>query len=95
VLEPYADGAGRSRWKPGRRWRSPPRRAQALALVLHELATNAVKHGALSAPGGRVRVGWEVEIAGMGRLRACCGCAGRSGAARGSGRRPPEASARA
>ena len=45
----------------------PPARVQALALVLHELATNAVKHGALSAPGGRVRVGWAVEEAGGAR----------------------------
>ena len=37
------------------------RAAQTLALVVHELATNATKHGALSRPGGHVAVHWRIE----------------------------------
>jgi PAS domain S-box-containing protein len=66
VLEPYADGAGAVEVEGGPAVALSPRRAHALALVLHELATNAVKHGALSAPGGRVRIGWEVQEEGAG-----------------------------
>ena len=36
-----------------------PELAQSMALILHELATNAVKHGALSGPNGRVKVSWS------------------------------------
>ncbi len=35
--------------------------AQALALALHELATNAVKYGALGQPGARLAVAWGIE----------------------------------
>lgn len=36
-----------------------PKAAEVLTLAVHELSTNALKHGALSVPGGRVRVAWE------------------------------------
>jgi CheY-like chemotaxis protein len=37
-----------------------PSSAQALALALHELATNAAKYGALSKPSGRLQVSWSL-----------------------------------
>jgi two-component sensor histidine kinase len=35
-----------------------PKTAISLALAIHELATNAVKHGALSSPTGQVSIRW-------------------------------------
>jgi two-component sensor histidine kinase len=40
--------------------RLKPQIAQTFALVVHELATNAVKHGSLSTDEGRVIVAWEI-----------------------------------
>jgi PAS domain S-box-containing protein len=55
---------------PGQaRWSGPevllnPRATNALTLALHELATNAVKFGALSSDTGRVSVSWTVRTQG-------------------------------
>lgn len=34
---------------------------QTLAMALHELATNALKYGALAQPSGRLKIAWSVE----------------------------------
>ena len=46
-----------------------PNAAQAIAVILHELATNAAKYGALSVPNGQVRIEWSHEQNGQLVLR--------------------------
>ncbi len=46
-----------------------PQTAVKLALVLHELGTNARKHGALSVPEGKLSAQWELRLNGERELR--------------------------
>ena len=38
-----------------------PKAAEVLTLAIHELATNAVKYGALAQGDGRIEIGWTIE----------------------------------
>ena len=43
-----------------------PRAAEVIGMAMHELATNSLKHGALSAEGGSVDIGWSHRPDGSG-----------------------------
>jgi PAS domain S-box-containing protein len=59
ALSPFRQGPERFTIA-GPRVRVSPRMALALAMVLHELATNATKYGALSVPRGMVAIRWSL-----------------------------------
>jgi PAS domain S-box-containing protein len=61
-LAAHDDGSGRVALQGGEALLGP-QAALLVGLAAHELATNALKHGALSRPEGRVEVAWEVEEA--------------------------------
>jgi PAS domain S-box-containing protein len=73
-----------------------PAAAQAFSLVLHELATNTAKYGALSAANGRLLLSWEVEGDRLRLLWEECGGPPLAGppARRGFGSRLVEATVR-
>jgi PAS domain S-box-containing protein len=60
-LAPFADLIGSRIAVHGPKLRVKAVSAQAVGLVLHELATNAGKYGALSTAKGRVNVWWGIE----------------------------------
>ena len=60
VLAPYDTDDGRLRFL-GNGVRTDPNVVSTLGIALHELATNAIKYGALSVPGGTVAVDWHVQ----------------------------------
>lgn len=59
MIEPYQDEAGTRIALVGGPCGIVARQVTPLALVLHELATNAAKYGALSVPEGRVEIRWS------------------------------------
>jgi len=58
-LSPYCQESGLRAQINGPSLALEPETAQSIAIALHELTTNAVKYGALSAPTGHVQVAWS------------------------------------
>jgi two-component sensor histidine kinase len=61
AVSPFAGEADPAIRMEGPDYTLSSRAALALAMVIHELATNAAKYGALSSSTGRVDVGWSVR----------------------------------
>ncbi|KAA9006023.1 HWE histidine kinase domain-containing protein [Histidinibacterium aquaticum] len=60
-IAPYASGAPEAVWVSGPSMTLDAGRTQSIGLVIHELATNAAKYGALRDPGGRLEVTWSSD----------------------------------
>jgi two-component sensor histidine kinase len=60
-LEPYASESPGRLQLDGEPMRLGSAQAVALGLAINELATNALKYGALSTPGGRLDVSWRMQ----------------------------------
>jgi PAS domain S-box-containing protein len=68
-LAPYSEKDEARVWIEGPQVLLEPNTAQAIAVTLHELATNAAKYGALSAPSGQIDLKWSHETDGRLTLR--------------------------
>jgi CheY-like chemotaxis protein len=64
-LEPYSRGEAGVVVAAGPQLLLEPRYAQTIALAIHELATNAAKYGALSAPSGKITLSWSLGAQGL------------------------------
>lgn len=67
TMEPYADDDGNRVRVHGPSVTLPVRMVTPLGLIVHELATNAVKYGALSCETGTIEIAWDVHPAAEGR----------------------------
>ena len=62
TMAPHTNGIESAKrvWADGSEVWLRPETAIALHMALHELATNAAKHGALSVPTGRIEISWQI-----------------------------------
>jgi two-component sensor histidine kinase len=67
-IEPYVLTSAEQLKLEGDDVELPPDHALGLGLVLHELASNAFKYGALSLPAGQVSIAWTISAAAPRRL---------------------------
>lgn len=72
ALLPFRDRDGERIRFDGPSVRVSPEITLALAMALHELATNAIKYGALSVPAGRVAIEWSIRREGGERRLFFC-----------------------
>lgn len=68
ILSPYGTLESAVVIEPGPVVELSAKEIVVLSLALHELATNAAKHGALSRPDGQVRISWQIDDGGQVRL---------------------------
>lgn len=69
TLDPYSEGASAITIRTGERVLLKPNQVVSLSLILHELATNAVKYGALSTATGKIEIQWNTEARSPAHLR--------------------------
>jgi two-component system, chemotaxis family, CheB/CheR fusion protein len=65
LVHGFKDGDGLS--IEGPEIRLKPRAAESMSLAVHELATNAIKHGDAGRNGGRIAVTWQINGDGEGK----------------------------
>ncbi|MBX9760933.1 MAG: sensor histidine kinase [Beijerinckiaceae bacterium] len=66
-LQPFDDGSGLRFALRGPAVDLPSTLAVPFGMAIHELTTNALKYGALSTPGGRIAVDWNIHTLDHGR----------------------------
>lgn len=71
VMEPYLNGMSQVSVADAPAVPLLPAQAMPLAMILHEMATNAAKYGALSVPQGRVTIDWDIGADAQGAPRIC------------------------
>ena len=69
AVQPYCPPSYDDCQFSGTEVRLPASMVLTLTMVLHELATNAAKHGAFRSKGGKLKVGWQQEVGPAGEIK--------------------------